>query len=81
MRHGDLGISGHNLHGESRQRARSDRRGLLAVDSPDRLVFDVPGPRTDSEIRESPGHTSSPILASRLKLLGCLRPDERTNPE
>jgi hypothetical protein len=41
----------------------------------------IHGPRTYSEFLASPEHISTNILASRLKLLTCLKLIERTDPE
>ena len=41
----------------------------------------IHGPRTYSEFLASPEHISTNILASRLKLLSCLKLIERTQPE
>ena len=41
----------------------------------------IHGPRTYSEFLASPEHISTNILASRLKLLSCLKLIERTDPE
>ncbi|MFZ4659538.1 MAG: winged helix-turn-helix transcriptional regulator [Caldilineaceae bacterium] len=41
----------------------------------------IHGPRTYSQLLESPERISTNILASRLNLLTCLKLIERTNPE
>jgi len=53
-----------------------DRWSLLIIR--DLLIH---GPRTYSEFLASPEHISTNILASRLKLLSCLKLIERTQPE
>lgn len=40
----------------------------------------IHGPRTYSQLLESPEHISTNILASRLDLLACLKLVERVNP-
>ena len=41
----------------------------------------IQGPRTYSELLESPEHISTNILADRLRLLSSLKLIERTNPQ
>ncbi|MEI7537737.1 MAG: helix-turn-helix domain-containing protein, partial [Comamonadaceae bacterium] len=41
----------------------------------------IHGPRTYSQLLESPEHIATNILASRLDLLTCLKLIERTSPE
>jgi DNA-binding HxlR family transcriptional regulator len=41
----------------------------------------IHGPRTYTEFLASPEHISTNILASRFKLLTCLKLIERTNPQ
>ena len=41
----------------------------------------IHGPRTYSQLLESPEHISTNILASRLDILTCLKLVERVNPE
>ena len=41
----------------------------------------IHGPRTYSQLLESPEHISTNILAARLHLLGCIGLIERTSPE
>ena len=41
----------------------------------------IHGPRTYSQLLESPEHISTNILASRLDLLNCLKLVERTDPD
>jgi hypothetical protein len=41
----------------------------------------IHGPRTYSQLLESPERISTNILASRLDLLACLKLIERTNPD
>ena len=52
-----------------------DKWSLLIVR--DLIIY---GPRTYTQLLESPEHISTNILASRLDLLGCMRLIERVNP-